>query len=76
MSTLKLSKTSHGESQVPPTLEIRLMVGADVTDYFNYGFDEFTWTAYCSKQTNLRNEFNPAKVMGVFSQRKRVADDR
>jgi pre-mRNA 3'-end-processing factor FIP1 len=48
------------------------MVGADVTDYFNYGFDEFTWTAYCSKQTNLRNEFNPAKVMGVFSQRKRV----
>ena|ERR1700694_4224814 len=43
-----------------------LTVGADVTDYFNYGFDEFTWTAYCSKQTNLRNEFNPAKVMGVY----------
>ena len=43
-----------------------LTVGADVTDYFNYGFDEFTWTAYCSKQTNLRNEFNPAKVMAVF----------
>jgi pre-mRNA 3'-end-processing factor FIP1 len=41
--------------------------GADVTDYFNYGFDEFTWTAYTSKQTNLRNEFNPAKVMSVFT---------
>lgn len=37
--------------------------GADVTDYFNYGFDEFTWTAYCSKQDNLREDFNPQKVM-------------
>ena len=37
--------------------------GADVTDYFNYGFDEFTWTAYCQKQTNLRDEFNPTKLM-------------
>lgn len=37
--------------------------GADVTDYFNYGFDEFTWTAYCQKQQNLREEFNPAKLM-------------
>ena len=43
-----------------------LSVGADVTDFFNYGFDEFTWTAYCSKQTNLRNEFNPGKVMAVI----------
>ncbi|CAN6660971.1 hypothetical protein TRVA0_033S00166 [Trichomonascus vanleenenianus] len=37
--------------------------GADVTDYFNYGFDEFTWTAYCSKQDNLREDFAPQKVM-------------
>ncbi|KAF8438718.1 Fip1 motif-domain-containing protein, partial [Terfezia claveryi] len=37
--------------------------GADVTDYFNYGFDEFTWTAYCQKQSSLRDEFNPAKLM-------------
>ncbi|KAA8898829.1 hypothetical protein TRICI_006466 [Trichomonascus ciferrii] len=37
--------------------------GADITDYFNYGFDEFTWTAYCSKQDNLREDFNPQKVM-------------
>ena len=43
----------------------RLIIGSDVTDYFNYGFDEFTWTAYCSKQNNLRNEFNPSKVMAV-----------
>ncbi|GEQ68048.1 hypothetical protein JCM33374_g1714 [Metschnikowia sp. JCM 33374] len=24
--------------------------GADISDYFNYGFDELTWTAYCHKQ--------------------------
>jgi pre-mRNA 3'-end-processing factor FIP1 len=38
--------------------------GADITDYFNYGFDEFTWTAYCSKQDNLRDTFTPQKMMG------------
>lgn len=37
--------------------------GADISDYFNYGFDEFTWTAYCHKQDKLRGEFNPQKVM-------------
>ncbi|KAF2273508.1 Fip1-domain-containing protein [Westerdykella ornata] len=24
--------------------------GADQSDYFNYGFDEFTWVGYCEKQ--------------------------
>lgn len=37
--------------------------GLDISDYFNYGFDEFTWTAYCCKQDKLRGEFNPQKVM-------------
>ncbi|KAG7195399.1 pre-mRNA 3-end-processing factor fip1l1 [Scheffersomyces spartinae] len=37
--------------------------GADITDYFNYGFDEFSWTAYCHKQDKLRGEFNPQKLM-------------
>ncbi|PWW79976.1 Fip1-domain-containing protein [Tuber magnatum] len=37
--------------------------GADVTDYFNYGFDEFTWTAYCQKQESMREEFDPRKMM-------------
>lgn len=37
--------------------------GADITDYFNYGFDEFTWTAYCQKQTRIRQDFAPDKVM-------------
>lgn len=36
--------------------------GVDISDYFNYGFDEFSWTYYCSKQDKLRGEFNPQKV--------------
>lgn len=40
--------------------------GADISDYFNYGFDEFTWTAYCCKQDKLRGEFNPQKVMALM----------
>jgi len=30
--------------------------GADVTDYFNYGFDEFTWASYCLKKQQMPNE--------------------
>ncbi|KAF3691198.1 Pre-mRNA 3'-end-processing factor FIP1 FIP1-like 1 protein [Channa argus] len=29
-------------------------VGANISDYFNYGFDEKSWNAYCKKQTKLR----------------------
>ena len=25
--------------------------GADITDYFNYGFTEETWAAYCNRYT-------------------------
>lgn len=32
--------------------------GADITDYFNYGFNEETWIAYCEKQRQLRS-LNP-----------------
>lgn len=39
--------------------------GADITDYFNYGFDELTWAAYCSRQDNLR-DFNPQKIMRIL----------
>ena len=28
--------------------------GTDVSDYFNYGFDEFTWALYCLKQDKTR----------------------
>lgn len=28
--------------------------GADITDYFNYGFNEDTWRAYCERQKKMR----------------------
>lgn len=36
--------------------------GTDVSDYFNYGFDEFTWALYASKQESLRSEYNAEKI--------------
>jgi pre-mRNA 3'-end-processing factor FIP1 len=38
--------------------------GADITDYFNYGFSEVTWNMYCERQRKLRTEFggDQAKV--------------
>ncbi|KAJ1513759.1 pre-mRNA 3-end-processing factor fip1l1 [Coelomomyces lativittatus] len=35
--------------------------GADLTDYFNYGFTEETWQQYCEKQRSLREEFTSRK---------------
>lgn len=35
--------------------------GTDMTDYFNYGFDEFTWASYCLKQTTMRKEVTDSK---------------
>ncbi|KAL0944889.1 Fip1 domain-containing protein [Colletotrichum truncatum] len=32
--------------------------GTDISDYFNYGFDEFTWALYAAKQEAIRGEFN------------------
>lgn len=29
--------------------------GADISDYFNYGFNEDTWKQYCEKQKKLRS---------------------
>jgi hypothetical protein len=34
--------------------------GADLTDYFNYGFNETIWRAYCHKQKMMRD--NPFAV--------------
>ncbi|PQE26320.1 hypothetical protein CJF30_00001058 [Rutstroemia sp. NJR-2017a BBW] len=36
--------------------------GTDISDYFNYGFDEFTWALYASKQESLRSEFDANKI--------------
>ena len=35
--------------------------GTDMTDYFNYGFDEFTWASYCLKQEALKKEAKEQK---------------
>ncbi|GKT85882.1 pre-mRNA polyadenylation factor FIP1 [Colletotrichum tofieldiae] len=32
--------------------------GTDISDYFNYGFDEFTWALYAAKQEAVRGEFS------------------
>ncbi|KAI3413683.1 hypothetical protein GPALN_011167 [Globodera pallida] len=31
--------------------------GADITDYFNYGFNEESWNQYCERQRKFRIEF-------------------
>lgn len=36
-------------------------IGADITDYFNYGFTEDTWKQYCEKQRRLRMDLNMPK---------------
>lgn len=36
--------------------------GTDLSDYFNYGFDEFTWALYAQKQEALRAEYNPEAI--------------
>lgn len=36
--------------------------GTDLSDYFNYGFDEFTWALYANKQEQLRGEYNSDAV--------------
>jgi pre-mRNA 3'-end-processing factor FIP1 len=40
--------------------------GADITDYFNYGFNEETWIAYCMKQRRLRAENSSNKVRNIL----------
>ncbi|GMM50481.1 cleavage polyadenylation factor subunit [Starmerella bacillaris] len=39
--------------------------GADISDYFNYGFDEFSWMAYCNRQDKLRAHFTTPQVMNM-----------
>jgi len=38
--------------------------GADITDYFNYGFSEDTWAAYCNRQRRLRVNESGAGLTG------------
>lgn len=40
--------------------------GSDITDYFNYGFDEFTWASYCLKQQQMPKEISEIKAQADF----------
>uniref|UniRef100_A0AC35TM07 Pre-mRNA 3'-end-processing factor FIP1 n=1 Tax=Rhabditophanes sp. KR3021 TaxID=114890 RepID=A0AC35TM07_9BILA len=45
--------------------------GADLTDFFNYGFVEDTWNTFCERQRKLRGEFGGNQVQinqSLFSQ--------
>ncbi|KAH9273960.1 hypothetical protein BASA83_003594 [Batrachochytrium salamandrivorans] len=37
--------------------------GADITDFFNYGFNENTWKTYCNKQKLMREEMQLQKTI-------------
>lgn len=39
--------------------------GADITDYFNYGFNEETWRAYCERQKKMRSHESGAGWIGI-----------
>lgn len=44
-----------------------VFTGADLSDYFNYGFNEDTWKAYCEKQKRLRMGLEVSAVSSVTS---------
>ena len=35
--------------------------GTDQTDFFNYGFDEYTWAQYCVRQQSMANTISDQK---------------
>ena len=41
------------------------LVGADLSDYFNYGFTEETWKQYCEKQRKTRYEVSQLNKIAV-----------
>uniref|UniRef100_A0A915JEK2 Pre-mRNA 3'-end-processing factor FIP1 n=1 Tax=Romanomermis culicivorax TaxID=13658 RepID=A0A915JEK2_ROMCU len=41
--------------------------GADLTDYFNYGFTEESWLVYCDRQKKLRSEYGAAANKVLFA---------
>ncbi|KAG8628153.1 hypothetical protein KVT40_004026 [Elsinoe batatas] len=72
-STIKLDDTPIYDPAGKPITEIDLdadvametkpwrVPGTDPTDFFNYGFDEFTWVQYCMKQKEMREQVSGLK---------------
>eukprot|EP00038_Savillea_parva_P011353 m.196933 g.196933 ORF g.196933 m.196933 type:complete len:447 (-) comp19951_c0_seq1:86-1426(-) len=44
--------------------------GANIKDFFNYGFNEETWRLYCAKQRALREEYKEKSKISVVGQGK------
>ena len=40
--------------------------GADISDYFNYGFNEDTWNAYCERQKRIRMQVGASATLGII----------
>ncbi|XP_064405432.1 pre-mRNA 3'-end-processing factor FIP1-like isoform X2 [Halichondria panicea] len=49
--------------------------GADITDYFNYGFTEETWRLYCDKQRKMKTEVGNLNKIAVQSNRPLVTSE-
>ncbi|CAF4363944.1 unnamed protein product, partial [Adineta steineri] len=41
--------------------------GADIVDYFNYGFTEEVWAQYCNRQRQLSSDNNLARLNPVHN---------
>ncbi len=41
--------------------------GADITDYFNYGFTEDSWMKYCEKQRRMRIETGAPPIQKTYN---------
>jgi len=49
---------------------------ADITDWFNYGFDEDSWRAYCAAQVKMRLTLSKKKHGGGKDQEKTMKSER
>lgn len=48
--------------------------GADISDYFNYGFNEETWFKYCERQKRMRIQESGAGLTGLGISVTKVSD--
>ncbi|CAF1005489.1 unnamed protein product [Adineta steineri] len=44
-----------------------IILGADIVDYFNYGFTEEVWAQYCNRQRQLSSDNNLARLNPVHN---------
>ena len=44
---------------------LHCLPGADIADFFNYGFTEETWKLYCDKQRKMKGEINQLNKIAV-----------